>query len=82
MKQEEIREEVAMWQHRFNQDFCFTPWEELTDLDRDMFRAQADALFCRLSPLGVVIKVDIEAEPMGSRVGVCEYFEPLIEESK
>jgi len=27
---------------------------------------------------GVAIKVDIEAGPRGTTIGVCEYFEPLI----
>ena len=68
-----IREEVAKWQHLFNQDYCFTEWEDLTDLDRAMFMVLADALLCRLSPLGVVIKV--YGDDFSSICGYCEHLE-------
>ncbi len=45
---------------------------------RKEYRYRATLLVQHLHSKDVVIKVDIKAEPRGSEIGVCEYFEPLI----
>lgn len=58
-------------------------WEFLAEYDKDSGDPAVDWAFMlqhRLAQKGVVIKVDIKAEPYPAELRVCEYFEPLIED--